>query len=63
MAILADKYKRRAPFIAISATVCAVGLLITAYAGNGGARYFGSFLTSERLAIPHKVQRLIAWVA
>ncbi|KAF9005279.1 MFS general substrate transporter [Hymenopellis radicata] len=45
LAVFSDRAHMRAPFIALSATVCSVGLLITAYSGNTGARYFGSFLT------------------
>jgi len=45
MALLSDKTHMRAPFIAGSATVCFIGLLITAYAEKNGVRYFGSYLT------------------
>lgn len=45
MAILSDKFNKRAPFIATSNVVCIVGLAITAYAGSVGVRYFGTFLT------------------
>ena len=34
--ILSDKTRRRAPFIALNALVCFVGLMITAYAKPGG---------------------------
>ncbi|GAA5903135.1 hypothetical protein JCM8208_000461 [Rhodotorula glutinis] len=45
MAFLSDKFRKRALFIAISATVCLTGLFIMAYAGPLGVRYFGAFLT------------------
>lgn len=35
----------RAPFIGLSATVCLVGLIIMAWGGPLGVRYFGSFLS------------------
>lgn len=41
----ADKTHMRAPFIALSATVCLVGLVIMAWGGKLGVRYFGSFLS------------------
>ncbi|GAA6037418.1 hypothetical protein JCM8097_008561 [Rhodosporidiobolus ruineniae] len=44
-AILSDRYRKRALFISISATVCFTGLFIMAYAKPLGVRYFGSFLT------------------
>ncbi|BGP01810.1 Major facilitator superfamily domain-containing protein [Rhodotorula toruloides] len=40
-----DKTRRRAPFIAGSAILCSVGLLILAYAKPLGVRYFGAFFT------------------
>merc|ERR1711939_347723 len=45
MAYLSDKTRKRALFIAVSATVCLTGLFIMAYAGPLGVRYFGAFLT------------------
>lgn len=39
-----DKYSLRAPIIAIQSLICLVGLMIVAYATNGGVRYFGVFL-------------------
>lgn len=39
MAFLSDKFRKRALFIAISATVCLTGLFIMAYAGPLGVRY------------------------
>ncbi|BGP18213.1 hypothetical protein JCM10213_007841 [Rhodosporidiobolus nylandii] len=43
--ICADKFRQRALFICLSATVCFVGLFIMAYTDSLGVRYFGSFLT------------------
>lgn len=45
MAVLSDKFKLRAPFIAASNILTITGLAITAYAGTIGVRYFGCFLT------------------
>merc|ERR1712070_777672 len=45
MAYLSDKTRKRALFIAVSATVCLTGLFIMAYAGPLGVRYFGAFRT------------------
>lgn len=39
MAYLSDKTRKRALFIAVSATVCLTGLFIMAYAGPLGVRY------------------------
>ncbi|KAK1922834.1 major facilitator superfamily domain-containing protein [Papiliotrema laurentii] len=44
-AVLSDKTRLRAPFIAFSCLVCIVGLAILAYADKLGVRYFGAFLT------------------
>ncbi|GAA6015269.1 hypothetical protein JCM11491_000993 [Sporobolomyces phaffii] len=44
MAVFSDKRKNRAIFIAFSAIVCLIGLIIMAYAKPLGVRYFGSFL-------------------
>jgi len=41
---ISDKMKKRAPFIAVQAVITLVGLLITGYAKQNGARYFGLFL-------------------
>lgn len=41
---LTDKYQIRGPVIAIHQLLTAVGMLITAYGGAMGARYFGIFL-------------------
>ncbi|GAA5937716.1 uncharacterized protein JCM15063_002095 [Sporobolomyces koalae] len=43
-AVISDKRKNRAVFIAISACVCFTGLFIMAYTKPLGVRYFGSFL-------------------
>lgn len=45
LAVMSDRLRMRAPFIATSNLVCIVGLAITAYAGTIGVRYFGCFLT------------------
>ncbi|KXG46962.1 Major facilitator superfamily domain, general substrate transporter [Penicillium griseofulvum] len=39
-----DKYQIRGPVIAIHQLLTAVGMLITAYGGASGARYFGIFM-------------------
>ncbi|KAF2100035.1 MFS general substrate transporter [Rhizodiscina lignyota] len=39
-----DKYRIRAPVIAIQALICLTGLMIVAYHHNDGVRYFGIFL-------------------
>lgn len=39
-----DKYQIRGPVIAVHQLLTAVGMLITAYGGASGARYFGIFL-------------------
>lgn len=41
---LTDKYQIRGPVIAVHQLLTAVGMLITAYGGASGARYFGIFL-------------------
>ncbi|KAJ5773402.1 hypothetical protein N7457_008298 [Penicillium paradoxum] len=41
---LTDKYQIRGPVIAAHQLLTAVGMLITAYGGSMGARYFGIFL-------------------
>ncbi|KAJ9636860.1 hypothetical protein H2199_007854 [Coniosporium tulheliwenetii] len=41
---LADHYHLRAPIIAAQATICLIGLMLTAYHKNNGVRYFGIFL-------------------
>jgi MFS family permease len=43
---IGDKYRTRAPVIAIQAIICFVGLMITAYHKNNTVRYFGIFLGS-----------------
>lgn len=45
LAVLSDKTRLRAPFIAVSCTVCIIGLSVAAYAPQAGVRYFGTFLT------------------
>lgn len=44
LAVLSDRTKIRAPFIAISCVVCIIGLAVAAYAPQAGVRYFGTFL-------------------
>ncbi|OAG40778.1 hypothetical protein AYO21_05076 [Fonsecaea monophora] len=39
-----DKYHRRAPVILAQALIVLIGLMITAYHGSDGVRYFGIFL-------------------
>jgi MFS-type transporter involved in bile tolerance (Atg22 family) len=39
-----DKYKVRSPAIFLQCVIGIIGLMITAYAKNNGARYFGLFL-------------------
>jgi hypothetical protein len=41
---LADRSRIRMPFMLANAVITLVGLLITAYSTNSGARYFGVFL-------------------
>ena len=41
---IGDKFHLRGPIIVIQATICIVGLMITAYHSNDGVRYFGLFL-------------------
>lgn len=41
---LTDKYQIRGPVIAVHQLLTAVGMLITAYGGASGARYFGIFM-------------------
>jgi len=41
---LADKTKQRALWLAVQNCICIIGLMVTAYAGPSGARYFGVFL-------------------
>ncbi|KAH9878283.1 hypothetical protein J1614_003500 [Plenodomus biglobosus] len=43
-AYLGDKYRVRAPVIAIQSILAIIGLMIVAYSTNNGARYFGTFL-------------------
>lgn len=45
-AMLADKYRMRAPFIIFFAVVGLIGLPILGYSTNSGARYFGVFLAT-----------------
>lgn len=45
LAVASDKLKLRAPFIIASNLVCITGLMITAYGGQVGVRYFGTYLT------------------
>lgn len=41
---LGDRYHIRGPIIAVHQLLTAVGMLITAYGGSNGVRYFGAFL-------------------
>ncbi|KAJ5550964.1 hypothetical protein N7461_005662 [Penicillium sp. DV-2018c] len=41
---ITDKYQIRGPVIALHQLLTAIGMLITAYGGHMGARYFGIFL-------------------
>ncbi|KAK2841535.1 hypothetical protein FQN49_006162 [Arthroderma sp. PD_2] len=41
---LADKYRMRAPAIALQCIICVIGLMIIAYHPNNNVRYFGFFL-------------------
>ncbi|KAF8339412.1 major facilitator superfamily domain-containing protein [Amanita rubescens] len=41
---LSDKNKHRAGYILIQATICLVGVAITAFAKDNAARYFGTFV-------------------
>ncbi|PGH10718.1 hypothetical protein AJ79_05309 [Helicocarpus griseus UAMH5409] len=41
---ISDKYQIRGPVIAVHQLLTAVGMLITAYGKENGARYFGAFL-------------------
>jgi cyanate permease len=44
LAVISDRIRIRSPIIALQACMCIVGLSITAYATNNGARYFGVFV-------------------
>jgi MFS family permease len=44
LAVVADRVRMRSPIIALQACMCIVGLSITAYATDNGARYFGVFV-------------------
>ncbi|KAK9900127.1 MFS general substrate transporter [Cystobasidium minutum MCA 4210] len=44
LAVISDKTHLRTPFIALSCTVCIIGLAVAAYAPQAGVRYFGTFL-------------------
>jgi hypothetical protein len=41
---IGDKYRVRAPIIAIQSMICFIGLMIVAYHKHNGVRYFGIFL-------------------
>jgi MFS family permease len=41
---IGDRYRIRAPIIAVQAIICFIGLMIVAYHPNNGVRYFGIFL-------------------
>lgn len=41
---LGDRYRVRGPLIAVHQLLTAVGMLLTAYGGSNGVRYFGAFL-------------------
>ncbi|KDR75749.1 hypothetical protein GALMADRAFT_226395 [Galerina marginata CBS 339.88] len=43
-AFISDKTRQRALWLAVQNVICIVGLFITGYASNHGARYFGLFL-------------------
>lgn len=43
---LSDKYRHRSTFIYIQGLMCLVGLVLTAFGGGNGVRYFGTFLTN-----------------
>jgi len=43
---ISDRTKRRAPFIAAQALLTLIGLFVTGYAKENGARYFGLFLAN-----------------
>ncbi|KAF9049870.1 major facilitator superfamily domain-containing protein [Panaeolus papilionaceus] len=45
-AYLSDKTQRRALWLAVQNVICLVGLFITGYSNNQGARYFGLFLVN-----------------
>lgn len=44
IAYLSDRLRKRALFITINATVCLVGVVVMAFGGKVGVRYFGAFL-------------------
>ncbi|KAF9529668.1 major facilitator superfamily domain-containing protein [Crepidotus variabilis] len=44
VAWLADRYKHRSGFIAISVIICTVGVTLLAFAKSNDVRYFGAFL-------------------
>ncbi|KAF5380507.1 hypothetical protein D9615_004684 [Tricholomella constricta] len=43
---LSDRTRHRGGFIVLQAIICIVGLVLTAFAGNGNVRYFGIFLVN-----------------
>ncbi|KAF8210432.1 major facilitator superfamily domain-containing protein [Mycena galopus ATCC 62051] len=43
---MADKAKKRAPFIAVQALMTVIGIAVTGYAQQNGPRYFGLFLAN-----------------
>jgi len=43
---MADKAKKRAPFIAVQALMTIIGIAVTGYAQQNGPRYFGLFLAN-----------------
>ncbi|KAF8891797.1 major facilitator superfamily domain-containing protein [Infundibulicybe gibba] len=43
---LSDKTKHRSGFILVQATMCMIGLILTAFAKQNSVRYFGTFLTN-----------------
>ncbi|KAF5313401.1 hypothetical protein D9611_008574 [Ephemerocybe angulata] len=43
---LADKTKKRAPWLAVQNLICITGLMITGYTNTSGTRYFGLFLVN-----------------
>lgn len=57
----ADRYKMRAPFIAIQGLMCVAGLLIVGYAKGTSPRYFGLFMATG--CANGNIPTSIAWQA
>ena len=57
---LSDRFKMRGPFVALAATIAAIGFIINATTTTTGPRYFSTFLS---VCIFASVALLLAWTA